>query len=88
MTYLLFILGLAGLFFGGEFLVRGASAIARSFRLSPMVIGLTIVGFGTSAPELVVSALAWLHRPPPTALGISVRWVCMQPLGRPVVPLV
>ena len=40
---------------------------------------------GTTA-RLVASALAWLHRPPPTTLGISVRCVCMQPLGKPVVP--
>ena len=52
VTYLLFAVGLLGLFFGGEFLVRGASSIARTYRISPMVIGLTIVGFGTSAPEL------------------------------------
>lgn len=69
MTYLLFILGLAGLFFGGEFLVRGASAIARSFRLSPMVIGLTIVGFGTSAPEMLVSVQAALAGSPAIAIG-------------------
>ena len=60
MTYLLFAIGLVALFFGGEFLVRGASAVARHFRLSPMVIGLTIVGFGTSAPEMLVSVQAAL----------------------------
>jgi cation:H+ antiporter len=69
MTYLLFTLGLVGLFFGGEFLVRGASAIARSFRLSPMVIGLTIVGFGTSAPEMLVSVQAALAGSPAIAIG-------------------
>ena len=69
MTYRLFILGLAGLFFGGELLVRGASAIARSFRLSPMVIGLTIVGFGTSAPEMLVSVQAALAGSPAIAIG-------------------
>ncbi|OYU17201.1 MAG: sodium:calcium antiporter [Rhodobacteraceae bacterium PARR1] len=69
MTYLLFVLGLVGLFFGGEFLVRGASAIARSFRLSPMVIGLTIVGFGTSAPEMLVSVQAALAGSPAIAIG-------------------
>jgi cation:H+ antiporter len=69
MTYILFTLGLVGLFFGGEFLVRGASAIARSFRLSPMVIGLTIVGFGTSAPEMLVSVQAALAGSPAIAIG-------------------
>ncbi len=69
MTYLLFILGLVALFFGGEYLVRGASAIARRYNLSPMVIGLTIVGFGTSAPELLVSVQAALAGQPAIAIG-------------------
>ena len=69
MTYLLFVLGLVALFFGGEYLVRGASAVARHFRLSPMVIGLTIVGFGTSAPELLVSVQAALAGQPAIAIG-------------------
>lgn len=57
------------LFFGGEYLVRGASNIARHFNLSPMVIGLTIVGFGTSAPELLVSIQAALEGQPAIAIG-------------------
>jgi cation:H+ antiporter len=69
MTYLLFALGLVALFFGGEALVRGATAIARHFRLSPMVIGLTIVGFGTSAPEMLVSVQAALAGQPAIAIG-------------------
>lgn len=69
MTYLLFTLGLAMLFAGGEALVRGASAVARHFHLSPMVIGLTIVGFGTSAPELLVSLQAALEGKPEIAIG-------------------
>ncbi|MCA3455388.1 MAG: calcium/sodium antiporter [Rhodobacter sp.] len=69
MTYLLFVIGLLGLFFGGEYLVRGASSIARTYRISPMVIGLTIVGFGTSAPELLVSVQAALAGQPAIAIG-------------------
>ncbi len=69
MTYLLFVLGLVALFFGGEYLVRGASSIARHYRLSPMVIGLTIVGFGTSAPEMLVSVQAALAGQPAIAIG-------------------
>ncbi|MBN2630000.1 MAG: sodium:calcium antiporter, partial [Rhodobacteraceae bacterium] len=69
MTYLLFCIGLVALFFGGEYLVRGASNIARHFNLSPMVIGLTIVGFGTSAPELLVSVQAALAGQPAIAIG-------------------
>lgn len=49
------IIGLVLLVFGGDFLVRGASNIAYKAKLSPMVVGLTIVAMGTSAPELVVS---------------------------------
>jgi cation:H+ antiporter len=69
MTYLLFALGLVALFFGGEYLVRGATAIAKHFRLSPMVIGLTIVGFGTSAPEMLVSVQAAMAGQPAIAIG-------------------
>jgi cation:H+ antiporter len=69
LTYLLFSLGLVMLFVGGEGLVRGASAVARHFHLSPMLIGLTIVGFGTSAPELLVSLQAALEGRPEIALG-------------------
>lgn len=47
--------GLAALLLGGESLVRGASALARRLGVSPLAIGLTVVAFGTSAPELVVS---------------------------------
>lgn len=47
--------GLVLLFFGGEFLVRGASALALRLGVSPLAVGLTVVAFGTSAPELVVS---------------------------------
>jgi cation:H+ antiporter len=69
LTYLLFTIGLAMLFFGGEALVRGASSVARHFNLSPMVIGLTIVGFGTSAPELLVSLQAAWEGKPEIAIG-------------------
>jgi cation:H+ antiporter len=69
LTYLLFLVGLAALFFGGEYLVKGASGVARHFRLSPMVIGLTVVGFGTSAPELLVSLQAALEGQPAIAIG-------------------
>ena len=69
MTYLLFVVGLAALFFGGEYLVKGASSIARHFKLSPMAIGLTVVGFGTSAPEMMVSVGAALDEQPAIAIG-------------------
>jgi cation:H+ antiporter len=69
VTYLLFFVGLVILVTGGELLVRGASAIARAFHLSPLLIGLTIVGFGTSAPELIVSVQAALAGQPGIAIG-------------------
>lgn len=51
---LLVVVGLVVLLAGGELLVRGASGLAAAFRISPLVIGLTVVAFGTSAPELAV----------------------------------
>ena len=55
---LLLLLGLVLLLSGGDALVRGASALARRLGVSPLVIGLTVVAFGTSAPELAVSVSA------------------------------
>ncbi|MBZ0294594.1 MAG: calcium/sodium antiporter [Anaerolineae bacterium] len=55
LNFLMITLGIAGLFFGGEWLVTGASRLARSLGLSPLIVGLTIVAFGTSVPELLVS---------------------------------
>jgi cation:H+ antiporter len=69
LTTLLFFVGLAGLLAGGELLVRGASTIARAFHLSPLLIGLTVVGFGTSAPELIVSVQAAMAGQPGLAIG-------------------
>ncbi len=69
MTFLYFLLGLAGLFFGGNWLVQGASAIALNLRLSPLVIGLTVVAFGTSTPELLVSVEAALSGASGIAIG-------------------
>lgn len=54
---------------GGDYLVEGAVAIARRARLSPMVIGLTVIGFGTSAPELLVSTMAAIDGSPGIAIG-------------------
>lgn len=54
---------------GGDYLVEGAVSIARIAKLSPMVIGLTVVGFGTSAPELLVSTEAALAGSPGIAIG-------------------
>ena len=69
MDYLITIAGLVLLLVGGEALVRGAVGIARRARISPMIVGLTIIGFGTSAPELVVSVDATLSGIPGLAVG-------------------
>ena len=69
MDYIYLIGGLIVLIVGGEFLVKGATALAQRFRLSPLVIGLTIVSFGTSAPELLVSIMATLDGHSDVAIG-------------------
>lgn len=69
MTYLLLALGLVLLIAGGELLVRGAVRIAEHLGLSPMLIGLTIVGMGTSMPELAASVQAAIAGSPGIALG-------------------
>ncbi|HMO09493.1 MAG TPA: calcium/sodium antiporter [Paracoccaceae bacterium] len=69
MTYILFGFGLILLFFGGDSLVRGASAAALRLRVPPLVVGLTVVGFGTSMPELLVSLQAALRGAGDIALG-------------------
>ncbi len=61
--------GLAILVWSADRFVDGAAALARNFGVSPMLIGLTIVGFGTSAPEIVVSAFAALDDNPGLAIG-------------------
>ncbi|MFD1194661.1 calcium/sodium antiporter [Seohaeicola saemankumensis] len=69
MDYLFIFLGLLGLFLGGEALVRGSVGIARRMSISPLLIGLTVVGFGTSTPELLVSVDAAWRGVPDIALG-------------------
>jgi cation:H+ antiporter len=69
LDYALIIGGLILLFCGGEFLVRGAVALAQRMGLSTLLIGLTVVGFGTSSPELLVSVQAALDNQPDIAVG-------------------
>lgn len=68
-TILILIAGLVLLVAGAEVLVKGASRIAFMFGLSPLVIGLTIVAYGTSSPELMVSIQSSLAGQPDIALG-------------------
>ena len=58
MTYLMLLLSLVLLVVGANWLVDGAAAIARRYHMSEFIIGATIVGMGTSAPELVVSVVS------------------------------
>ncbi|MCX7677277.1 MAG: sodium:calcium antiporter, partial [Alteraurantiacibacter sp.] len=69
MTAIVLIGGLVLLALGGEMLVRGADGLSRSLGISPLLAGLTIVGFGTSTPELATSILAALEESPGIALG-------------------
>ena len=69
ITFLFLSIGMVVLFLGGETLVRGASAVAQRLGLSPHVIGLTVVGFGTSLPELVTSINAALLGSPGIVSG-------------------
>lgn len=62
-------LGLVGLFFGGEWLVKGASRLAVAFKISPLVIGLTIVAYGTSMPEMIVNIQAAVSGNADIAMG-------------------
>ena len=66
---LLFAFAFVPLTLGADWLVRGAAGLAQRFGVSPLVVGLTVVAFGTSAPELVVSALASLEGQPGVAVG-------------------
>jgi cation:H+ antiporter len=63
VNIVLFIVGLILLYLGAEFLVRGSSRLALFFRISPIIIGLTVVAFGTSFPEFVTSMVAaWQNK--------------------------
>ena len=68
-TFLLLVAGLVLLVLGAEFLVKGASRIAAALQISPLIIGLTIVAYGTSAPEMVVSTMSSLSGQGDIAMG-------------------
>ncbi len=69
MMYLMVAAGLILLLVSGDILVRGAVSLAQCIGVSPLVIGLTVVAFGTSAPELVVCVNAALSGAPEMAIG-------------------
>lgn len=66
---ILFLLGLLVLYYGAEWLIRGASGVALQFGIRPVVVGLTVVALGTSMPEFLVNFIAALDGEPDLALG-------------------
>jgi cation:H+ antiporter len=69
---IIFLIGLGVLSWSADKFVYGASALAKNYGVSPMMIGLTIVAMGSSAPEIVVSATASLNGNPNTAVGNAI----------------
>lgn len=69
MTYFLLFFGIVILVIGGELLVQSAISLNNKFKLSPLLIGTTVVSFGTSAPELIVSIQAMLNGNSSVAVG-------------------
>ena len=69
LSILILLIGLAALIVGGDFLVKGSSSIALRLKISPLVVGLTVVAFGTSVPELLISVKSALTGSPDLAMG-------------------
>ncbi len=69
MSFLFLAVGIVLLYIGGEFLVRNATALATRLGISPLVIGLTVVAFGTSAPELAATLASVFNGAPELATG-------------------
>lgn len=69
VSVLFLLAGFAALTFGGDWLVRGAAALAVRIGVSPLVIGLTVVAFGTSAPELAATVASSLQGAPDVGVG-------------------
>ncbi|HEX7843784.1 MAG TPA: calcium/sodium antiporter [Kofleriaceae bacterium] len=69
---LLALSGIALLYWGAEWLIRGSAQVARAFGVKPLVVGLTVVAYGASAPELTIATKAALTHHEPIALGVVV----------------
>ena len=63
------VLGIAILYWGAEWLIRGSASVARAFGVKPLVVGLTVVAYGASAPELAIATKTALTHHQPIALG-------------------
>ena len=72
LDIVLVIVGTAILYWGAEWLIRGSAQVARAFGVKPLVVGLTVVAYGTSAPELAVATKTALTHHEPIALGTVV----------------
>ncbi len=72
MDYLALALGLVVLVYAADWFVDGASAVAKNFGVSPLLIGLTVVGLGTSAPEILVASIASFQGNPGLAIGNAI----------------
>lgn len=69
LPYILFIVGFILLIYSAKWLVEGSSSIAKNFHIPDLIIGLTVVAFGTSAPELIVNIIAGYTDKPDLAIG-------------------
>ena len=69
LSVFLFLIGLVILYYGAEWLIRGASSLALQYGIRPIIVGLTIVALGTSMPEFLVNAVAAVTGEPDLALG-------------------
>ncbi|HEY0194810.1 MAG TPA: calcium/sodium antiporter [Kofleriaceae bacterium] len=69
LDVLLVIVGIAILYWGAEWLIRGSAQVARAFGVKPLVVGLTVVAYGASAPELAIATKTALTHHEPIALG-------------------
>ncbi len=69
LDLLLFVIGIVLLYWGAEMMVKNSSWLAKSIGVSPLIIGMTVVAFGTSAPELLVSGIASIQQNSDIALG-------------------
>lgn len=69
LTYILFVLGFVLLIKGADYMVSGASSIAKRLKVSDLVIGLTVISFGTSAPELIINVLSSFNGSSDIAIG-------------------